>query len=122
VLSVALHPSGLHVLLGFSDKLRMMNVLIDDIRQYHELPVRACRECRFSHGGHLFAAASGCAVSPLLRGLIGLGNTATVFHTYTFEAIGVLKGHNGKIRSIAWSPDDSKIVTCAIDGWCLFVF
>ena len=59
VLSVALHPSGLHVLLGFSDKLRMMNVLIDDIRQHQEYPVRACRECRFSHGGHLFAAASG---------------------------------------------------------------
>ena len=102
VLSVALHPSGLFMLLGFSDKLRLMNILIDDVRQYQEFPVRGCRECRFSHGGHLFAAAS--------------GNVATVFHTYTFQNLGVLKGHNGKIRSIAWGKDDSKIVTCAVDG------
>lgn len=32
VLSVALHPSGLHLTLGFSDKLRIMNILMDDIR------------------------------------------------------------------------------------------
>ena len=30
--SVAMHPSGLHVLVGCSDKLRLMNVLMDDIR------------------------------------------------------------------------------------------
>ena len=42
--SVALHPSGLYVLVGFSDKLRLMNILIDDIQPFKEFTIRGCRE------------------------------------------------------------------------------
>ena len=42
--SVALHPSGLFVLVGFSEKLRLMSLLINDIRPYKEFPIRGCRE------------------------------------------------------------------------------
>ena len=42
--SIALHPSGLYVLVGFSDKLRLMNLLIDDIRTFKEFTIRGCRE------------------------------------------------------------------------------
>lgn len=42
--SVALHPTGLFVLVGFSDKLRLMNLLMDDIRTFKEFPIRGCRE------------------------------------------------------------------------------
>ena len=42
--SIALHPSGLYVLVGFSDKLRLMNLLIDDIRSFKEFTIRGCRE------------------------------------------------------------------------------
>ncbi len=42
--AVALHPSGLHVLVGFADKMRLMNVLMDDIRPFKEFPIKACRE------------------------------------------------------------------------------
>ena len=42
--SIALHPSGLFVLVGFSDKLRLMNILIDDIRIFKEIMIRGCRE------------------------------------------------------------------------------
>lgn len=42
--SVALHPTGLFMLVGFSDKLRLMNLLIDDIRTFKEFTVRGCRE------------------------------------------------------------------------------
>jgi WD40 repeat protein len=45
--SVALHPSGLIVLVGFNDKLRLMNILIDDIRPYKEFTIRGCREVGF---------------------------------------------------------------------------
>ena len=44
--SIALHPSGLYVLVGFSDKLRLMNLLIDDIRCFKEFTIRGCREVR----------------------------------------------------------------------------
>ena len=42
--SIALHPSGLYILVGFSDKLRLMNILIDDIRIFKEFTIRGCRE------------------------------------------------------------------------------
>ena len=52
--SIALHPSGLYILVGFSDKLRLMNLLIDDIRTFKEFPIRGCREvchCNYSLAG-----------------------------------------------------------------------
>lgn len=42
--SVALHPTGLFILVGFSDKLRLMNLVIDDIRTFKEFMLRSCRE------------------------------------------------------------------------------
>ncbi|KAK3567777.1 hypothetical protein QTP86_026459 [Hemibagrus guttatus] len=100
--SVALHPSGLFILTGFSDKLRLMNLLIDDIRNFKEFTVRSCRECVFSHGGHMFAAVN--------------GNVIHLYSTTTFDNILNLKGHSGKVRSVVWSADDSRVVSCGMDG------
>lgn len=100
--SVAIHPSGLYILVGFSDKLRLMNLLIDDIRIFKEFTIRGCKECAFSHGGHLFAAVHGTVIQ--------------VYSATTFENIKNLKGHNGKVRSIRWSADDSKLVSSGVDG------
>lgn len=44
--SVALHPTGLFILVGFSDKLRLMSLLIEDIRPFKDFTVRGCREVR----------------------------------------------------------------------------
>lgn len=33
-------------MVGFADKLRLMNLLIDDIRPFKEYSVRGCREVR----------------------------------------------------------------------------
>jgi len=61
---VALHPSGLYVVVGFSDKLRLMNLLIDDIRTFREFAVRACREVNVMYiyldDLYSIAAASDC--------------------------------------------------------------
>ena len=100
--SVSFHPSGLNVLVGFADKLRLMNLLIDDIRTYKEFSIKACRECRFSHGGQYFAAVN--------------GTTVQIYNTYTCENIGNLRGHNGKVRSLHWVHDDSKLVSAGVDG------
>uniref|UniRef100_A0A8D0L5H4 Cilia- and flagella-associated protein 57 n=1 Tax=Sphenodon punctatus TaxID=8508 RepID=A0A8D0L5H4_SPHPU len=100
--AISLHPSGLYVLVGFSDKLRLLNLLIDDIRAFKEFTVRGCRECAFSNGGHLFAAVN--------------GNVVHIYSTNSFENVINLKGHNGKVRSVVWSADDYKLISCGTDG------
>ncbi|EDV23338.1 uncharacterized protein TRIADDRAFT_27693 [Trichoplax adhaerens] len=100
--SIALHPSGLYVLVGFSDKLRLMNLLIDDISSFKEFTIRGCRECSFSNGGHLFAAVH--------------GNIVQLYSTSTFENVMNLKGHNGKVKAVRFNAEDSKIVSCGMDG------
>jgi len=42
--SIAIHPSGHHVLVGFAQRLRFMNVLIDDIKTFCEFEIRNCSE------------------------------------------------------------------------------
>ncbi|XP_066480345.1 cilia- and flagella-associated protein 57 isoform X2 [Tiliqua scincoides] len=100
--ALAFHPSGLYVLVGFADKLRLMNLLIDDIQTFKDFTVRGCRECAFSTGGHLFAAVN--------------GNVIHVYSFISFDNIINLKGHNGKVRSVVWSINDYKLVSCGSDG------
>ncbi|XP_017737439.1 PREDICTED: cilia- and flagella-associated protein 57 isoform X3 [Rhinopithecus bieti] len=100
--SISLHPSGHFIVVGFADKLRLMNLLIDDIRSFKEYSIRGCRECSFSNGGHLFAAVN--------------GNVIHVYTTTNLENISSLKGHTGKIRSIVWNADDSKLISGGTDG------
>ncbi|XP_054836556.1 cilia- and flagella-associated protein 57 [Eublepharis macularius] len=100
--ALSLHPSGLYVLVGFADKLRLMNLLIDDIRTFKDFTIRGCRECVFSNGGHFFAAVN--------------GNVIHIYSSTSFENIINLKGHNGKVRSVVWSTDDYKLISCGTDG------
>ncbi|XP_029425353.1 cilia- and flagella-associated protein 57 isoform X1 [Nannospalax galili] len=100
--TVSLHPSGHYVVVGFADKLRLMNLLSDDIRPFKEYSVRRCKECSFSNGGHLFAAVN--------------GNVIHIFTTTSLENITNLKGHTGKIRSVVWNSDDSKLISAGTDG------
>merc|ERR1719247_510441 len=100
--SVAFHPSGFHLIVGFSDKLRLMNLLMEDMRPFKDLPIKACREVRFAHGGHMFAAVN--------------SNTIQVFKTYSCEMICNLRGHNNKVRSLSWTADDTTLVSAGMDG------
>ncbi|NXT29628.1 CFA57 protein, partial [Syrrhaptes paradoxus] len=100
--TVSLHPTGLFCLVGFSDKLRFISLLYEDMHVFKELSVRKCRECSFSNGGHLFAAVN--------------GNVIQIYSSITFENINNLKGHSGKIHAVKWSADDAKLVSCDTHG------
>ncbi|NXX21492.1 CFA57 protein, partial [Podargus strigoides] len=100
--TVSLHPTGLFCLVGFSDKLRFISLLYEDMHVFKEFAVRKCRECSFSNGGHLFAAVN--------------GNVIQVYSSNTFENINNLKGHSGKIYAVKWSADDGKLFSCDTHG------
>lgn len=101
-LSVALHPSGHYILIGFADRLKLCALLYSSISPFKELPIKHCTECLFSNGGHLFAAAQGGSVH--------------VFATYTCEPLHSFRGHTSAVRSIFWARDDAAIVTAGADG------
>jgi WD40 repeat protein len=121
---IALHPTGLTVVVGFESALQLMNVLMDSMRLYKEFPIRVsrlhvawnlhslrkgfiwflqnCAEVRFSHGGSMFAAVSNTAIS--------------VYGTYTCALVATLRGHADKVVSFVWSRDDRHIVSIGRDG------
>ena len=74
-----------------------MNVLVDAIKPFKELPVKNCRECRFSDGGQLFACT--------------YNNAIQIYRTYTCEQIQKLSGHNGKVQSLCWADFDTKLLS-----------
>lgn len=91
IMSLSLHPSGHFLLAGFGDKLRLMNLLMEDIRPVREFSIRECKECRFSNGGHLFAAAQGNIIQvrrpPILepsKSLLVFFSTLLTFHHVLF--------------------------------------
>jgi len=100
--AVAFHPSGFLLIVGFSDKLRLMNLLMEDMRTFKDLPIKACRECRFSNGGQMFACVN--------------SNQIQVYKTFTCELVANLRGHNNKVRSLSWTQDDATLVSSGIDG------
>ena len=100
--SCAMHPSGLHVLVGFTDKLRLMNILMDDIRPCREFSVKGCVDCAFSNGGHLFAATT--------------GNAVNVYDYYTFECLAQLRGHNQKVLRVSFDKDERTLISAGMDG------
>uniref|UniRef100_A0A8C5TMF2 Cilia and flagella associated protein 57 n=1 Tax=Malurus cyaneus samueli TaxID=2593467 RepID=A0A8C5TMF2_9PASS len=100
--TVSLHPTGLFCLVGFSDKLRFISLLYEDMHVFKEFAVKKCKECSFSNGGHFFAAVN--------------GNVIQIYSSITFENISNLQGHTGKIHAIKWSADDTKFVSCDTHG------
>ncbi|XP_036382764.1 cilia- and flagella-associated protein 57-like [Megalops cyprinoides] len=99
---IALHPSGLFILVGFPSKLRVLKLLMDNMRPFKEFELTQCTECAFSHGGHMFAAVSGKVIY--------------VYSTTAFDNLLILQDHKAKVFSIIWSEDDSRMMSCCMDG------
>jgi cilia- and flagella-associated protein 57 len=100
--SVALHPNGLHLAVGFLDKVRLYHILLDDLRLCIELPVKCCRVCEFSQGGNLLATVNGSIIS--------------VFDTHSGDRVVDLRGHNSKVRSLHWLQSGFQLLSCGQDG------
>ena len=107
--ALAFHPSGLHCVVGFADKIKIMNLFLDikdQRRELKEISSKGYKEIRFSNGGHLFAVTCG---NP---------QKIYVFNFYTGENPSnfVFSGHSGKVRCLEWSKDDLYLFSCGTDG------
>jgi len=103
-LSVAFHPSGFHLVVGFADKIRMMNILMDDIDTYKEIPLKGCKEIAFTHGGDKFAVCN--------------GSTIQVYNTYTGDnpTTQQYREHTGVVKQVVWQENDYGFFSAGLDG------
>jgi WD40 repeat protein len=94
---------------GFTDRVRMMNVFSTSsstkgLKPYNTIAIKACREIKFSNGGHLFACASQSNIN--------------VYKFYTGENNNdmIYKAHLGPVRCLNWLDDDSGFISGGWDG------
>ena len=53
--SLALHPSGFYMAIGFIDKVKIYHLMQSELREYRSLDVKNCHTMKFSNGGQLLA-------------------------------------------------------------------
>lgn len=107
IYTVALHPSGNYLVASFNSSIQFFNIYPRRIEKYHEIPKGSggiCNHIKFTTHGNLVA--------------IQLGGEVHVyrFFTATCPENYVFKGHEGHLRNISWTEDDSGLVTTGIDN------
>lgn len=63
ITALALHPTGLFVAIGFSDKIHLMEILLDTMKTVKAFNFPNCNVVVFSHQGHLLACAYGSLIT-----------------------------------------------------------
>ncbi len=49
-----MHPSGYYMAAGFIDRVRVMHILHDELRDFRTLEHKNCYKMKFSNGGQYF--------------------------------------------------------------------
>jgi len=101
-LAVSTHPSGLMCLISFKDRVKMYNILMDQLQEYRELVLKGCQTLAFSHGGQLFAAAANININ--------------VYDTRSLAQIACFQGHMMTIKVLQWAPGDDCVFSSGVDG------
>eukprot|EP00400_MALV-I_sp_L67-5_P001165 gene1165-930_t len=101
-ITVGLHPLGYYLAIGFADKFRVFHILMNELQLFREFSIRGVRVLKFSHGGHLLAAANGKLV--------------LIFQSSTLKRVATLRGHQSAVQGIAFDGNDTTMATCGADG------
>lgn len=103
ILALALHPSGNSFVASFNALTRFYNIYPKQIQKYHELPLKTCKELKFSQWGNLLACQNGSRI--------------VILNFYTGELIQnyIFSWHRANVRSISWLEDDIGFVSADAD-------
>ena len=110
LLSIAFHPSGYYLAVGFIDRLEIFHVCSEELRSYRMLTqVKSVNCVKFSRSGHMLAIAY-----PRPNHSHYWVN---VYDSYTLEQICLpLKGPVDTIKQLIWANDDESLISCGADG------
>lgn len=102
--SMSFHPSGLHLAASFKDKVRIINITIDELEIVRDINIRDSRKIEFSEGGKYLAIANETVIQ--------------LYNFYTGEILSsnVLKGHDNPVNNLIWASNDLTLYSSAIDG------
>jgi WD40 repeat protein len=108
--SASFHPAGNHLVVGFRGRVRMYQLLLDQLRVAHEITRKGGGEVKFSCGGNVFSIVSG-------KGVL-------VYATYGDRAAGVTQpallgsflGHSMPAVGLAWKHNGLGLVSASTDG------
>ncbi|XP_015903348.2 cilia- and flagella-associated protein 57-like [Parasteatoda tepidariorum] len=102
ILSMALHPTGLYVAIGFKYYARVCTIVCNGLKDKKTLKVESCSKISFSNGGQYLVLANDFCMS--------------VYRFVTFSLLAKLAGHAGLVTDIVWKENDMKVVSCDTRG------
>jgi WD40 repeat protein len=100
--SVAIHPGGLYLLACFPSCIKLLAILLNEVKPYWDYGIRSAKECKFSRGGQYFAVVSSINV--------------VIFDTWNQEAVATLRVASARVKYVEWAKDDSHVYTFCSDG------
>lgn len=95
-------------MVSFPDKIRLINILENDLVSFKDLPIKNCYEVKFSNGGHLFSAVNNVMVQ--------------LFNFYTLDQPShyQFKAQAGKFQTMTWEDDDLGVFLGTSDGFVFY--
>ena len=98
-----MHPSGYYMAAAFIDRVRVMHVLDDELREYRTLDHRSCNKMKFSSGGQYL--------------IIVEQKNFFIYASYTLECLAKNKSPSPFISSIAFNDNDTQFGMVSGDGF-----
>lgn len=106
-LSISLHPLSIQIAIGFSEGVRVYYLLDDSLKEAHRDNLKDCTAVAYSDGGNLLAASNHQDNRYLIL----------IYNPYTFEKVMEFSGHNGNLREILWSCNDTMLISSCNQGF-----
>ena len=101
--SIALHPSGFYMAIGFIDKVKIYHLMQSEIRMYKSLDIKNCHTMKFSNGGQLLACVDLKDIS--------------IFNSYTLDKPKKQPGPSGQVSNIDFNDNDTLLTVVSRDGF-----
>ncbi|GBG27688.1 Cilia- and flagella-associated protein 57 [Hondaea fermentalgiana] len=100
--SVALHPNGSLLAIGFKEHVRMYDLILGKLREKGCIYLKTCTFVCFSHGGQYLICSTNLSIN--------------VYGTYSASLLHTFSEHLGNVQDAIFNSSDTVLASVAIDG------